>query len=80
MGSIEDLVWQLEKNPQNVVFKDLCRVCEHYFGKARMKSSHHIYKTPWQGDPRINMQDDGGKAEAYQVRQVIRAVNILIGA
>jgi len=29
---------------------------------------------PWQGDPRVNIQDDKGKARAYQIRQVLRAV------
>ena len=74
MGSIEDLVWQLEKNPQNVAFKDLRRICDHYFGEPRTKGSHYIYKMPWPGDPRINIQDDHGKAKVYQVRQVMRAV------
>ena len=77
MGTIENLVRQFEKNPQNVRFADLCRVCEHYFGKPRTKSSHCIYKTPWQGDPRINIQDDNGKAKAYQVRQVVKAIKKL---
>jgi hypothetical protein len=79
MGSIEDLVQQFENNPQNVGFNDLCRVCKHYFGKGRIKSSHHIYKTPWQGDPRINIQDDNGKAKTYQVRQVVKAIKKLEG-
>ena len=77
MGSIENLVRQFEKNPQNVRFADLCRVCKHYFGEARTKSSHNIYKTPWRGDPRINIQDDNGKAKAYQVRQVVKAIKKL---
>jgi len=79
MGSIEDLVQQFERNPKNVGFGDLCRVCKHYFGEARIKGSHHIYKTPWQGDPRINIQDDNGKAKAYQVRQVVKALKKLEG-
>jgi hypothetical protein len=29
---------------------------------------------PWQGDPRINIQDDHGLAKPYQVRQVLRAL------
>jgi hypothetical protein len=77
MGSVENLVQQFEKNPQNVRFADLCKVCSHYFGKPRTKSSHNIYKTPWQGDPRINIQDDNGKAKAYQVRQVVKAIKKL---
>ena len=77
MGSIEDIVQQMIRNPKNVRFADLCRVCEYYFGKGRQKSSHNIYKTPWRGDPRINIQDDKGKGKAYQVRQVLRAIEKL---
>jgi len=77
MGSIEDIVQQMIRNPKNVRFADLCRVCEYYFGKGRQKSSHNIYKTPWRGDPRINIQNDKGKGKAYQVRQVLRAIEKL---
>lgn len=35
-----------------------------------------IFKMPWSGDPRINLQKgDGGKAKAYQVRQLIAAID-----
>ena len=77
MGSIENLIRQFEKNPKNVRFTDLCRVCEHYFGEAHIKGSHNVYKTPWEGDPRINIQDNKGKAKAYQVKQVIKAIKKL---
>ena len=77
MDSIEILVKRLEKNPHNVSFAELCSICEYYFGDARIKGSHNIYKTPWQGDPRINMQNDNGKAKAYQVRQVAKALRRL---
>jgi hypothetical protein len=30
-------------------------------------TSHLVFKTPWAGDPRIYIQDDGGKAMVYQV-------------
>ncbi len=77
---IKDLIQQCEKNPQNVRFGDLCRICKHYFGDARISGSHHIYKTPWPSDPRINIQEDNGKAKAYQVRQVIKAIKKLEGS
>jgi predicted RNA binding protein YcfA (HicA-like mRNA interferase family) len=78
MGQIEKLLNEIYKNPTNVKFTDLCRVCEHYFGKARQSgSSHRIYKTPWQGDPRVNIQNNKGKAKAYQVKQVIKAIERL---
>ena len=74
---MEEIVQQIARNPQNVRFADLCKICDYYFGEARQKGGHHIYKTPWQGDPRINIQDDNGKAKTYQVRQVLRAIEKL---
>ena len=65
----------MRRNPIGIRFTDLCRVCDHYFGRARQKgSSHRIYKTPWQGDPRVNIQNTKGKAKAYQVKQVLKAI------
>jgi Fic family protein len=47
-------------------------------GIARQKSSsHRIYKTPWQGNPRINIQNYKGQAKAYQVIQVHLAIQKL---
>ena len=78
MASIKDILKQLKQNPANVRFTDLCKVCEHYFGEARQSgSSHRIYKTPWQGDPRVNIQSSKGKAKAYQVKQVLKAIERL---
>ena len=68
----------MRTNPQGVRFADLCRVCDFFFGKARQKSSsHRIYKTPWQGDPRVNIQSEKGMAKAYQVSQVVHALEQL---
>ena len=68
----------MEQNQNNVLFSDLCKVCDHYFGNARQTgSSHRIYKTPWQGDPRVNIQNSKGKAKAYQVKQVLKAIERL---
>ena len=78
MGQVEDILKKLKKNPVNVHFTDLCKVCDHYFGKSRQSgSSHRIYKTPWQGDPRVNIQNSKGKAKAYQVKQVLKAIERL---
>ena len=78
MTKIDDIVMGMKRNPKNVRFVDLCKVCENYFGKPRNRgSSHKIYKTPWQGDPRINIQNSKGKAKAYQVKQVLLALEKL---
>ena len=78
MAKIKDILAQMRRNPRDVRFSDLCKVCDHYFGAPRQSgSSHRIYKTPWQGDPRINIQNHRGKAKAYQVKQVLLALERL---
>ena len=77
MKVIQKIVKQMREDPKDVKFDDLCKVCNYYFGEPRSKGSHQIYKTPWQGDPRINIQDNNGKSKAYQVRQVIKAIEKL---
>jgi len=78
MAKIENVVAAMRKNPKNIRFQDLCKVCDHYFGEHRQKSSsHRIYKTPWLGDPRVNIQNHKGMAKAYQVRQVLKAIDKL---
>jgi hypothetical protein len=78
MTKIDDLLTSFQRSSKNVRFSDLCKICDHYFGEPRQKkSSHCVYKTPWQGDPRINIQNDKGKAKAYQVRQVLLAIEKL---
>ncbi len=75
MSKIRDILAQIKQSPKNIKYKDLCLVCDYYFGEARQRgSSHRIYKTPWQGDPRVNIQNNKGKAKAYQVKQVLLAI------
>ncbi|MCF6777723.1 hypothetical protein L3V83_14220 [Thiotrichales bacterium 19X7-9] len=79
MGTKKVLV-QMKNNPNNVRFNDLVKVCTEYFGEPRQSSSSHmIFKTPWVGDPRINIQNANGKAKAYQVKQVLLAIKKLEG-
>ncbi len=78
MTKITDTLEQMKRNPKDVRFSDLCKLCEFYFGKPRQGgTSHRVYKTPWQGDPRVNIQNHKGKAKAYQVKQVLRAIERL---
>jgi len=64
-------------NPKNVRFGDLLNLCQHLFGEARIRGSHHIFKTPWPGELFINLQRDGKMAKPYQVRDVKRALEKL---
>ncbi len=71
MAQIKKLVAQIRNNPLDVRFDDLAKVCDHYFGEPRQKgTSHRVYKTPWPGDPRVNIQNKKGMAKPYQVKQV----------
>jgi hypothetical protein len=80
MAATSKILDQMRREPTNVRFDDLKKVCEEKFGKPRQSgSSHAIFKTPWIGDPRINFQDDKGKAKAYQVRQVLSTIEKLEG-
>jgi hypothetical protein len=55
------------------------RVCADHFGQPRQDgTSHKVYKKPWQGDPRVNIQrGKDGNAKAYQVGQVLDAITRL---
>ncbi len=76
MASIDDILEKMRRNPKNIRFNEICRVCDHFFGKPRKSgTSHSVYKTPWPGDPRVNVQNSQGKAKPYQVRQVLLAVD-----
>ena len=74
-SDIQKTIGEMRRNPSGIRFVELCRVCDYYFGEPRQKgTSHRIYRTPWKGDPRVNIQNAKGKAKAYQVRQVSRAI------
>ena len=78
MADWDEIVATMRRNPKGIRFRDLCRVCDFYFGRARQSgSSHRVYKTPWAGDPRVNIQNDRGMAKAYQVKQVLKAIERL---
>ncbi|GHV67097.1 hypothetical protein AGMMS49928_03360 [Spirochaetia bacterium] len=64
-------------NPKNVKFIDLLQICIKHFGDPRISGSHHVFKMPWQGDPRINIQKDGNMAKEYQVKAVVNAIEKL---
>ena len=78
MGNIDNILRRMKLNAKDIRFSDLCLVCDHYFGEARQsRTSHRVYKTPWPGDPRVNIQGHRGQAKAYQVKQVLLAIEKL---
>ncbi|KAA9155559.1 toxin HicA [Amycolatopsis acidicola] len=79
MANVKRALEGMRDSPQNVRYADLRKVCVHFFGEPRQEgTSHAVFRMPWQGDPRVNIQEGkNGKAKEYQVRQVLRAVDKL---
>ena len=79
MQGIPTAIQELRNNPKGIRFSRLAQVCDHFFGPSRRhRTSHLVYRTPWPGDPRVNIQEGrNGLAKAYQVRQVIKALEKL---
>ena len=79
MAEIAKILDRMRCGPAQIRFADLYKVCVAFFGEPRQSaSSHAVFKTPWPGDPRVNIQNDKGKAKPYQVRQVLLAVDRML--
>ena len=75
MGKYEKLLEQilLGSSDANIDFDELCQLLIRLGFETRVRGSHHIFRK--QGvEERVNLQMDGGKAKAYQVRQVRTAI------
>ncbi len=60
------------RNPSGLRFEELCALAEALgFTLARTSGSHHIFIHPVAREL-VNLQNVGGKAKAYQVRQLLR--------
>jgi predicted RNA binding protein YcfA (HicA-like mRNA interferase family) len=61
-------------SPANARFEDVCRLVEGFgFRLDRVSGSHHIYVHP-AVDELVNLQEVGGEAKPYQVRQFLKLV------
>ena len=66
----------MRQDRTSVSFADLVKVCVHYFGEPRQRgTSHMVFRMPWPGDPRVNIQNVRGMAKPYQVKQVLAAID-----
>ncbi len=78
MRRVAKILEAMKRDPNGIRFSDLCAVCGAYFGTPRQsRSSHRVYRMPWPGDPRVNIQEHKGFAKAYQVKQVLKAIDKL---
>ena len=79
MPDLARLVEAMKANPAQVRFRDAVKVASHYFGEPRQRgTSHCVWKMPWPGDPRVNLQAGrGGMAKIYQVKHLLAAIERL---
>ena len=75
MGKHEKLLWRIlsGKSDANIKFADLCSLLLDLGFAERTQGSHHIYSRPGV-EELLNLQRDGNKAKAYQVRQVRKVI------
>jgi hypothetical protein len=76
VANLSKILQKMESNPKGIKFSDLCKICDHYFGEPGQNSgSHRFYKTPWPGEPYVNIQNKKGMGKPYQVKQVLIAIH-----
>jgi hypothetical protein len=60
--------------PKDLPFHDLLKLAEAFgFELSRVNGSHHILVHPEVSQP-LNLQEVGGKAKPYRVRQFIKII------
>jgi len=71
MGKYEKLLLKILQGSSdaNILFDDLCGILKTIGFEERIRGSHHIFRKEGILE-KINLQHDGSKAKAYQVRQV----------
>ena len=71
MGKYDKLVLQIMRglSDANIAFEDLQHLLEHLGFEIRIRGSHHMFRKTGIIE-KINLQRQGAKAKAYQVKQV----------
>lgn len=71
MSKFEDLIDKILKgrSDANFAFRDLRQLLLYLGFDERIRGSHHTFRKQ-EVEEKINIQRDGNKAKAYQVRQV----------
>ena len=71
MGKYEKLLFKIlqRQSDRNIAFSDLRQLMLHLGFEERTRGSHHIFRREGIIE-KINLQCDGDKAKAYQVKQV----------
>jgi len=70
MGKYDEILLDvlMGKKDSNIKFTDLCNLLERLGFRCSIRGDHYIYRRD--DTPIINIQPNGNKAKAYQVKQV----------
>jgi hypothetical protein len=81
MDKCEKLRSRAQDAPGSLGFREICALAEcHGFVLRRQTGSHAMYKHPSLDSALggfMNFQSENGKAKAYQVRQLLKAIEYL---
>ena len=82
MDKCDKLLQKARRSPANLTFEELCRLAECYgwVFKRQEGTSHRTYGNHSVSIPEgylMNFQDEKGKAKPYQVRQLLKAIEVL---
>lgn len=71
MGKYDKLLLQILRGTSdaNMAFDDLCQLLRRLGFEENIRGSHHNFRKEGVAE-KINLQRDGAKAKAYQVKQV----------
>ena len=71
MGKYEKLLFQILRgtSDSNIRFEELCQLLRRFGFEERTRGSHHIFRKAGI-EEKVNLQQGGRQAKAYQVRQV----------
>ncbi len=75
MVDVLRLYARVRRNPANVRFTQIVRLAEEVgFVEVRVSGSHHIFRHRDYRGVLVNLQNQGGEAKPYQVRQLVALV------
>ena len=81
MSKCDKILAKARNSASYLGFDELCFLAAcHGFIFRRTLGSHHIYENPDLGPDKnrnLNFQNVGGKAKPYQVRQLLKAIEVL---
>ena len=71
MGKYEKLLQKIVQGTAdaNIPFEELCQLLKRLGVEERVRGGHHIFRREGIKE-KPNLQKDGNKAKAYQVRQI----------